>query len=151
MDPPKGFLDATLSTHLTEGTADYCCPSLSSSGSPFPFVAMKHHVHAGWWLESSVSVSVLVIANHKWQMTLQALHPGQFWPHSKMLEHSWLSLSQRAVKQNDHKPQAVSPREVLQNPGSARELGKYCLCVSLFRYHCLERMTEGPGLALLLG
>lgn len=77
---PKGLLSTTVQPSLLQGL--------------LPFVAMKHHAHAGWWLERSVSVSVLVIANHKWHMTLQDLHPGQFWPHSKMLEHSWLSLSQ---------------------------------------------------------
>lgn len=70
---PKGLLSTTLQPSLLQGL--------------LPFVAMKYRVHAGWWLERSVSVPVLVIANHKWHMKLQALHPGQFWPHSKMPEH----------------------------------------------------------------
>lgn len=110
---PKGLLSTAVQPSLLQGL--------------LPFVAMKHHVHVGWWLERSVSVSVLVTANHKWH--IQTLHPDQFWPHSKMPEHSCLSLSQRDVKQNYHKPQTVSAKEILQNSVSAHELGKYNLSV----------------------
>lgn len=113
----KGLLGPTLQPSLLQGL--------------FPFVALKHHVHAGWWLEMSVAVTALVIANHKWHMNLQMLDPGRFWPHSKKPEHSCLSFSQQAGKQNAHKPQAVPPREVLQNPGPAREL-------VVFVFHLLD-------------
>lgn len=61
---PKGLLSSNVQPSVLQGL--------------LPFVAVEHHVHAGWWLERSVYVSVLVIANHRWHMTLQALHPGQF-------------------------------------------------------------------------
>lgn len=77
---PKGLLGTTLQPSLLQGL--------------LPFAALKHHVHTGWWLERSVAVSALVVANHKWHMKLQALDPGRFWPRSKMPVHSYLSSSQ---------------------------------------------------------